>query len=731
MIKLAGVAVWGVTAGAVLLLAFLPLGVEAQLALAVGALTAMAAIKLLRLEGVFRSIFLGLGTFVVLRYVVWRLTSTIPPMSSPLDFLAGVLLVLAECYCVTMLFLSLFTVAQPIDRPAAPRLSDDDAPTVDVFVPSYNESIDILAPTLAAAKRMYYAPGKLNVFLLDDGGTDQKVQSDDPSVAGRAIKRRETMQLLCAELGVRYLAREANTHAKAGNLNNGLAHSEGELVVVFDADHVPAQTFLQETVGFFSSDPKLFLVQTPHFFLNRDPIEKNLSASRMPAENEMFYGLVQKGLDKWNAAFFCGSAAVLRRQALEQVGGFQGSSITEDAESALELHSRGWNSLYVEKPLIAGLQPETFDAFITQRSRWCRGMVQILLMKNPLFKSGLTLPQRLSYLSSSMFWLFPLSRMTFIAAPMLFIFFGMKIYVANSQEFIAYTATYMMSALLIQSYIFKNFRWPWISDAYEYIQSVMLFRAVLSVFVDPRNPKFEVTAKGLTLEDDRISEIAMPYFLVFAAVACSMGFLGWRFVTEPAARDLLTVVGVWTTFNLVLTGLGLGAVCELRERRSAPRIDSNREASLVIGTTTVPVIIDDMSIGGLQVRLPATTQLPARTTGILRLPDLQSATGYLEAPVISTGRRTLADARGAGLKFYGSNGDRFRMIAAVAFADVAPIHSQRRADASRIGVLTGSAVMLTWWVTQTTRGLYYVLFRRGQSTAARTAAPSSTEGSAA
>ncbi len=199
----------------------------------------------------------------------------------------------------------------------------------------------------------------------------------------------------------------------------------------------------------------------------------------------MFYGLVQKGLDKWNAAFFCGSAAVLRRAALEQVGGFHGSSITEDAESALELHARGWNSLYVDKPMIAGLQPETFEAFIGQRSRWCRGMVQILLLKNPLFQRGLTLAQRLCYLSSSMFWLFPISRMIFIFAPMLFIFFGMKIYIANGQEFIAYTLTYIVSALMIQSYIFGRFRWPWTSDVYEYIQSVMLFRAVISVFLDP------------------------------------------------------------------------------------------------------------------------------------------------------------------------------------------------------------------------------------------------------
>ena len=189
-----------------------------------------------------------------------------------------------------------------------------------------------------------------------------------------------------------YLTRARNEHAKAGNLNNGLEHSTGELVAVFDADHAPARNFLRETVGYFATDQSLFLVQTPHFFINPDPLERNLGTFQtMPSENEMFYGVIQRGLDKWNAAFFCGSAAVLRREALDETNGFSGVSITEDCETALELHSRGWKSVYVDKPLIAGLQPDTFASFIGQRSRWAQGMMQILRYKFPPFKRGLRL----------------------------------------------------------------------------------------------------------------------------------------------------------------------------------------------------------------------------------------------------------------------------------------------------------------------------------------------------
>lgn len=168
---------------------------------------------------------------------------------------------------------------------------------------------------------MDYPRDKLSVYLLDDGGTDQKCNSDNPVTAHAARARRAELQKLCADLGVHYLTREKNVHAKAGNLNAALPKTSGDLVAVFDADHAPTRDFLVRTVGHFADDPRLFLVQTPHFFLNPDPVERNLSLfEKMPSENEMFYGVIQRGLDKWNAAFFGGSAALLRRALEERAG---------------------------------------------------------------------------------------------------------------------------------------------------------------------------------------------------------------------------------------------------------------------------------------------------------------------------------------------------------------------------------------------------------------------------
>ncbi len=334
-----------------LFLLWLPMSLQAQLVLSLTILGLML-LSMQRPENkTLRLMTFVYAGVIALRYAYWRTTDTLPDSSDLLNFIPGLLLYIAEMYCLVMLAINFFIVADPLKRAAPGTQAAADLPTVDVFVPSYNEAPDLLALTLAAAKNMNYPANKLTVYLLDDGGTDAKCGHRDPVVAHSAQRRREELQSLCAALGVRYHARAENTHAKAGNLNAGLKISSGDLVVVFDADHAPVREFLSETVGYFAADDRLFLVQTPHFFLNPDPLEKNLDTFRqMPSENEMFYSIVQRGLDKWNASFFCGSAAVLRRAALEETNGFQGQSITEDCESALALHCRGWHSVYVDKP---------------------------------------------------------------------------------------------------------------------------------------------------------------------------------------------------------------------------------------------------------------------------------------------------------------------------------------------------------------------------------------------
>lgn len=609
MTKRLSLTLWTLSGLFALILLTQPVSVSTQFYMSVIIISAMAVVWNF-VKGEFgRQIFLGLATMVVIRYIYWRITSTLPPLSDPVDFTLGIILFLAETYCVLILTISLIINVDPLKRPALPRDPDNELPTVDVFIPTYNEDEEILAATMAAALSMDYPSDKLKVWLLDDGGTTQKRGDKNPEKAAAAKARFESLQALCKTLGAHYLTRDKNEHAKAGNMNNGMKFSSGDLIVVFDADHAPFRNFLRATVGHFARDPKLFLVQTPHVFLNPDPIEKNLRTfENMPSENEMFYSITQRGLDKWDASFFCGSAAVLRRKALETTGGFSGITITEDCETAFELHGNGWHSIFVEKPLIAGLQPETFTSFIGQRSRWCQGMFQILMLKNPALKRGLSLAQRVSYLSSMTFWFFPVPRLVFMFAPLLYIFFNLKIFVSNIDETIAYTGMYIIVNVMLQNYLYGKVRWPWISELYEYVQGVFLFKAMITVALNPRKPTFNVTAKGLTLDNNHLSELAMPFFviwgLLFFADIVSVG----RYFLEPGVNNLILVVGCWNTFNLMLAGAALGAVAERAQPDRHPRLPINRQGIFTLGERKFPVQIVDVSAGGC--RLQSTWEMP-------------------------------------------------------------------------------------------------------------------------
>ncbi len=686
-----------------LVLAVEPVGIRSQFSIGVAALAGMAAIRALGLGGAWRQIFLALGTAVVIRYFFWRTVNTIPPISDPWNFVPGVLLYTAELYSTVMLAISLFVVSDPLTRKPPKPLSPQDLPTVDVYIPTYNEDPELLAMTVIAAIDLDYPRDKLTVWLLDDGGTDQKCSQDNAKKAREAQQRRVELQALAAELGAKYLTRAKNEHAKAGNMNNCFTQSSAELITVFDADHVPVREFLMQTVGYFREDPKLFLCQTPHFFTNPDPLERNLETfQNMPSENEMFYGVIQKGLDKWNGAFFCGSAAVIRREALQLVGGFSGITITEDCETALDLHSRGWRSMYVDKPMISGLQPETFSSFIGQRSRWARGMFQIFLLKNPVLKRGLSVAQKICYLSNMTYWFFPIFRLPFFVSPLLFIYFNMQIYIANAQEFISYTVLYMLANLMMQNYLYGNVRWALVSEVYEYVQTLYLARGLLSVIVNPYKPTFNVTDKGNSLDKDHLSELSMPFFVLFAVYSISMVVCIWRWFTERDANELLAVVAMWNLFNLLMSAASLGVISE----RRAFRAPLDRPVDVAIGSAILPGKALDVSYGGCRVSLPADRVNLSVIEGAPAVIDvkLRSGGGAQSFPVLVSNVQMRDDVVDIGFAFGKLKRRHYQAIGDLMYGDVKEIAAFREGRRRRHGILHGVATFFSWALTGPSRG---------------------------
>ena len=593
-------------------LAILPLAHATQIQMVLGVIAAMLLLRMIgrRLSPLeafaqlVRILVILLAIFLSIRYLVWRTFHTLPT-EDPLSFVAGALLYLAEIYALVIMMLGAFVTINPLRRSIIP-LPEDTAkwPSVDVLIPTYNESEELLEVTLLGALHLDYPRDKINIYLLDDGGTLAKRQQVDLVQANAAHLRHRRLQALCQKLGVHYLTREKNESAKAGNINSALPHIHGDLVLIIVADHVLTTDFLRDTVGWFDRDSRLFLVQTPHFFINPDPIEKNLRTyEHMPSEQEMFYNNIQRGLDFWNSSFFCGSAALLRRRCLDEVGGVQGVTVTEDAETAVALHARGYHSAYIWKSMMAGLQPESFVSLVKQRVRWAQGMTQLLMLRNPLRLPGLSWYQRLSYLNCMLFWLFPFPRIIFLLAPLAYLLLGLHIYNVNLYQVMLYALPHLVGGLIITDYLYGNARWIFVSEFYELLLSLFMIKPLIQVMRSPRSPSFQVTAKGEVADQDHISPLIRPVYWMLALVLCGIAAGIWRYDAFPQDRDIILITLVWACFNLCMLLGALGALVERQQQRAIPRIPFEHAATLYAGGKAIACATSDLSVSGVGVVL--------------------------------------------------------------------------------------------------------------------------------
>lgn len=248
-------------------------------------------------------------------------------------------------------------------------------PAIDVYVCTYDEPIHVLEATLAGCA-MLRRPHL--TYLLDDG-------------------RRDEVRELAQRWGVRWVTRADNSHAKAGNINHALPLTDGDLVFVLDADHVPMPDALDVLAPAFA-DPEVALVQSPHDFSNHDSVQ-HYDVGRH--EQSLFFSAICRGKDRHNAAFWCGSGALLRREALLSVGGVATETIAEDFHTTIKLHRAGWSTRYESRIVVQGRAPHDLASYLLQRDRWARGNLAVFTTpESPLRANDLTFAQRLSYLAS-------------------------------------------------------------------------------------------------------------------------------------------------------------------------------------------------------------------------------------------------------------------------------------------------------------------------------------------
>ena len=732
----------------------LVLSVRNQMVLSAGLLCAVGLTHLTRLDTkeFGRVLIVTLGAYLSLRYWYFRTSETIL-YHGPWDFLFLMLLYLAETYGIFTHLMGIFVNISPLTR-RIPPLPDDPTrlPSVDVFIPTYNEPVDIVSVTLRACTQLNYPKDKLNIYVLDDGGTDAKLNDPDRHTAADARRRADALKAAAAGLGVHYRSRARNDRAKAGNINSALfgAHpggkdlepgdgrsdsspSTGELVLILDSDHVPTRDFLQSTVGFFLADEKLAFVQTPHFFINPTPVERNLETYKQnPNENEMFYGGVHLGLDFWNASFFCGSAAILRRSSLMAVGGIETDTITEDAATALKLHGRGYNSLYLNKPMVMGLAPESFDGFVIQRSRWARGMTQILLLKNPLWQKGLAVHQRICYLNACLYWLFGFARIIFYISPLMFLFFLLRIYNASLAQVAVYAVPHLLASYFIANILYGRLRHPFFSELFETIQSIYLAPAVLSVFWRPRSPKFRVTPKSVSLEREGPTPLATPFYIMFLLTLLAYPVAAYRWFQNPTLYETIIICLTWNTFNMLLMLCCLGVVWEKRQMRRSHRYTTHEPARVAVGGSRdrIDAVITDLSSGGAGLLLDPDVKLSAGDRLTLYVHDSYGQAYELELSVtrIQTGPAGLS----VGTRFDLSGSQALNSVIGFVYGD-----SRRwkyffeRTPRSKVNSLSGFAYLVKIGFKGSVRNFIGLIGLMWQGTAALLSRPFTSKGRAA
>jgi cellulose synthase (UDP-forming) len=600
-------------------------------------------------RSVLRIVFVLLSAYLALRYLWWRSFETLI-YTNPLDFVGMALLFAAEVYSIVVHLLGLFVNVWPLERNAAPMPADRTTwPTVDVFIPTYSEGEDIVRLTAVAASQIDYPRDKLRIYILDDGGTLAKRADEEKGMD--AWKRRYRLKEIAAEVGAEYLTRETNRKAKAGNLNHALTHSRGEYILFLDCDHVPTTGILQRTLGHLIADPGVFLVQTPHFFVNAAPAERSIGGGApVPDESEMFYRAIHPGLDAWNASYFCGSAAVMRRAYLEEVGGLSGESITEDAETAFELHRRGYRSVYVNEPMVCGLAPESYADYMVQHTRWAQGMVQIFILNDPLFVPGLTLAQRLCYFNCCLFWFFGIARVIYFLAPAAFLLFGMSIYHANASQILAYALPYVISTFVVTHFFFGGIRRPFFSEIYESVQSVFLTPAVLSAMRHPHKPTFKVTPKGIGVKEEQLNSVSLVFFGLLCLNLAAAVAGGVRFWAQPEFRDMIVVTLVWSLYNVYLAVVCVGALWEKREVRRHHRLAVAGEAMVQFPRMRerVSVKLVDLALNGLGFRAQLPFELAARERVLIEAAGADGLVHHFEGEVqrtVSRGSEVLVGVR--------------------------------------------------------------------------------------
>ncbi|WP_051284519.1 glycosyltransferase [Nisaea denitrificans] len=539
-----------------------------------------------------RLIVVSLTAVFFIRYVIWRADQLISAKggSGEIAYAWGTFGL--ETLALLEIAIFLLIMSRTADRKPATDSAErallarpaEQFPSVDILIPTYNEGREVLERSIIAARGIHYPNFK--VWVCDDGN-------------GRTWLRD-----LCAFHDVGYIARTDRSHAKAGNINNALTLTDGEIVAIFDADFAPTRNFLLRTTGLFE-DPSIGLVQTPQHFFNKDPIQTNLAAlQEIPDEQRLFFDHMAPSRDAWDAAFCCGAGSIMRRSAVEAIGGVPTGSITEDLLTSLAMLRVGYRSRYLNERLASGLAPENMNAYIVQRQRWCRGAIQGLFLRQGPLGPGLSLKDRVLYFPLGWIAQHPL-KLFMLLVPIIYFFTGTSPFPGLTlAAFFEIIAPLVLLATAAMMWLVPGCYVPLVSAAVGIHTALHVFPTVVASLICPFGVPFQVTPKGKAAEQRTVDRLGLG-FAILIGLLTGIGLLwngfAWRGNHDAASFNL--IANLWGCLNLVICFL-IGLIAIDRSRlRGEERFNLNEPSVITCVEEALPGRLVDLSATGAQLTL--------------------------------------------------------------------------------------------------------------------------------
>jgi cellulose synthase (UDP-forming) len=568
---------------------------------------------------------------LIFRYLLWRSLETLN-LDNPLNAVFSVGLLAVELMMLTSSVIQLVLVLTVKDRHreadqlAIHVLNGHFTPSVDIFIPTYNEPAFILRRTIIGCQALEYS--NKTVYLLDD-------------------TRRPDIRELAQELGCEYLTRPDNRHAKAGNLNHAIAHSSGDLIVVFDADFIPTKNFLTRTIGFFQ-DPQIALIQTPQSFYNPDPIAHNLGLENvLTPEEEVFYRQIQPIRDGVGSVICAGTSFVVRRSALQETGGFFTGSLSEDYFTGVRLSAKGYRLIYLDEKLSAGLAAENIAAHATQRLRWARGTLQAFFIEaNPLTIRGLSPLQRVAHLEGLLHWFTSITQVALLLMPLVYSFLHVIPIRATFAELLYYFLPYYVVQIAVFSWFNHRSRSALLTNIYTLVLCFPLAWTVVQVLLKPFSTGFKVTPKGTASDRFYFNwNLAWPLLIVFVITAFSLwtnlGMCLMHGMWQPGISTEYKGINlgwIWSFYNLMLLGIALLILLDAPRPHPYEWFDLRRTVRLSVAGQAFWGITTMISEAGVEVALTqAGFPEPAADTGELINLEILEDDIHLKGHVVRTG----------------------------------------------------------------------------------------------